>query len=137
MNSLISFDLNKNLQELDGNDWGEPNYNSGLVVTCHALRTKPLKDFTAADLRIMIGQQINSEYLIPMALELLAKDPFVKGDCYKGDLLASVLQTASDFWDLHPDLNYELDNIMIEVDCFIEVLSPLAENYNKVRGNWA
>jgi hypothetical protein len=38
-------DASKSLQELEGTDWGEPDYPSHLVKTCHRLRRKPLQEF--------------------------------------------------------------------------------------------
>jgi hypothetical protein len=59
----------KTLQELEGQDWGDSDFPSYLVRTCHALRRKPLRDFTVEDLRIMIGQNIGLNYLMPLAIE--------------------------------------------------------------------
>ncbi len=33
------------LDEIEGVDWGEPEYDSNLVVTCHKLRKKPVSEF--------------------------------------------------------------------------------------------
>jgi len=84
----MSLDRNKSLQELEAQDWGDPAYDSHLVTECHRLRRVPLRELTAENLRIMIGQQIGLPQLIPLALELLSGDPFAPGDFYRGDLLA-------------------------------------------------
>jgi hypothetical protein len=104
----LEFDRNKSLQELDGEDWGEPQYDSGLVIECHRLHRIPLRDFTAGNLRIMIGQQFGLEYLVPLALELLWINPRVEGDFYEGDLLCSVLKVDPKFWHLHPEWRDEV-----------------------------
>lgn len=78
--SLSEAERNQSLQELDGHDWGEANYPSHLVRNCHPLRRKPLRAFTVEDLRIMIGQNLSLEYLVPLALEHLQRDPFAAGD---------------------------------------------------------
>ena len=101
---VISFDLGKSLQVLEGHDWGEPDYDSGLVQECHRLRRVPLREFTVENLRIMIGQNIGLEFLIPLALERLRDDPLAEGDCYPGDLLANVLRADATFWKGHTDL---------------------------------
>ncbi len=75
-----------------------------MIKRCHELRTKPLKDFTVADLRIMIGQQIALQRLVGLALERLRSDPLAEGDCYPGDLLASVLRVDAPFWEPFLDL---------------------------------
>jgi len=70
-------DINKTLDQLENNIWGEPQYSSYLVKECHRLRKVQLKDFSPADLRVMIGQSISLKYLIPLALDILENDPFI------------------------------------------------------------
>ncbi len=90
--------LNNTLEQLDKHDWGEPEYDSYLVKTCHQLRKKPLKDFTVEDLRIMIGQNINLEFLIPLAIEQLKENILAEGHYYEGDLLNNVLTSEKEYW---------------------------------------
>jgi hypothetical protein len=104
--------LDKTLEELEGETWGEPQYGSNLVVRCHELRRKPLMDFSVEDLRIMIGQGFSLKYLVPIALRYLADNPFVRGDFYKGDLLVCVINIEQTFWDLNPETYVELDSII-------------------------
>lgn len=75
-----------------------------LIKRCHELRTKPLRDFTVEDLRIMIGQQVALNQLVGLALDALRSDPLLEGDCYPGDLLASVLGVDAAFWEPFLDL---------------------------------
>jgi CDI immunity proteins len=95
---MCSVDRTKSLQELEGQDWGEPTYDSHLVRTCHVLRRKPLDQFTVEDLRIMIGQGISLPILVPLAIERLEEEPLVAGDIYEGDLLAAVAKIEEGFW---------------------------------------
>jgi len=104
---MTQIDRNKSLQELEGKDWGEPIYDSHLVTECYRLRRVPLRELTAGSLRILIGQQIGLQYLVPMALELVQADPFTEGDYYSGDLLAAVLRVEATFWREHSDLRRE------------------------------
>lgn len=46
----------------------------------------------------MIGQQIGLRFLVPVALEVLERNPLAEGDYYPGDLLASVLTAGEEFW---------------------------------------
>lgn len=92
----------KSLQELEGEDWGEPGYPSYLVTECHRLRRVPLQEFGPEDLRIMIGQQIGVEYFVPLALEQLTANPWISGDLYDGDLLVSVLGLPYSYWQQYP-----------------------------------
>ncbi|MBK8787439.1 MAG: hypothetical protein IPN43_13325 [Chitinophagaceae bacterium] len=94
----MTIDLNNTLEQLDKHDWGKPDYDSYLVRTCHELRRKPLKDFTIEDLRIMIGQNINLEFLIPLAIEQLKENILAEGHYYEGDLLSNVLTSDKEYW---------------------------------------
>ena len=105
---MSQFDGYKTLQQLDGQDWGEPNWESHLVTECHRLRRVPLRDFTVEDLRITIGQSIGLDHLVPLALERLHADPFAEGAYYPCDLLVSVLGSEARFWRQHPKWREEI-----------------------------
>src|SRR5262245_61829540 len=90
---------NRTLEELEGGDvWTESPDATFLMSRCVALRRKPLDEFTTEDLRIMIGQNIGLQYLIPLALDRLTRNLFEAGDFYPGDLLGVVLRSARGFW---------------------------------------
>jgi hypothetical protein len=84
-----------------------------MVRRCHALRSKPIDEFTVEDLRLMIQQQIGLRYLVPIALQHLREDPLAEGDFYPGDLLAAILRVDGAFWQQKPDLNRELRNMIV------------------------
>ena len=65
---MEQFDRSRSLQQLDGQDRGEPTFRSHLVRECRRLRRVPLRDFTAEDLRSAIGQNVGLEYLVLLAL---------------------------------------------------------------------
>jgi hypothetical protein len=90
------------LQDLEGDDWPEPTHESYLVQTVYALRRKPLDAFTVEDLRIMLGQSVGINHLVPLALGQLERDPFVAGDFYPGDLLGVVMGVGAAYWRSHP-----------------------------------
>ncbi|GMU21384.1 MAG: hypothetical protein AMXMBFR13_14770 [Phycisphaerae bacterium] len=91
-------DRSKTLEQLENDVWGDPDVSSDLISRCHALHRKPLQNFSAADLRIMIGQSIGLEFLVPLAIERLEADLFIMGEYYDGDLLAAVLQADPAFY---------------------------------------
>jgi len=78
------------IEQLENDDWGEPNFPSHLVTECHRLRRKPIDDFTVEELRIMIGQNIGVRYLLPRAIDILRDTPLAAGDFFEGDLLLSI-----------------------------------------------
>jgi hypothetical protein len=99
----------RTLDTVDPPAWGPaPPAATSLIKRCHELRTKPLRDFTLEDLRIMIGQQVALNRLVPLALDRLRPDPLVEGDAYPGDLLASVLRVDTAFWEWSPDVTVEM-----------------------------
>lgn len=139
-------DRAKTLQEIEGADWGEPAFDSHLVTTCHRLRKKPIKDFTVGDVRIMVGQCIGLNVLVPLALELLELDPFAEGDFYPGDLLNAVITGPElQFWKEHPDLAERLDRVLrraaenlsvldeIDRNCFSDSLSDVSWTIDQIR----
>ena len=91
----------KSLENLEKNIWPPLSADEGsyLIKTCNSLRKKQLQDFTTEDLRIMIGQEIGLYFLMPLAIETLADNLFAEGDMYEGDLLKSVLDVDTKFWD--------------------------------------
>ncbi len=104
-------DVSKTLEQLDGQHWGEPEFQSHLVLECHRLRRVPLREFTPANLRIMIGQSIGLEFLAPLALQLLTDDPWLDAELYAGDLLSATLHSDPAFWSARPDFRTSLASI--------------------------
>lgn len=113
--ATLDFDRGKTLQELEGR-WPPPNYASCLGQAIYRLRMKPLQEFSAEDLRIMISQNIALGLLVPLALERLSEDSLVAGDYYRGDLLKSVLTVEPKFWDKHPDLWWLTEEVLVELE---------------------
>jgi hypothetical protein len=91
------------LEQIEDDAWGDPPPGATrLVRTAHELRRKPIATLTPNDLRLLIGQQIGVDVLLPRALALLAGDPLVDGDFYPGDLLVAVMRLPSKYWAGHP-----------------------------------
>lgn len=99
--TLTKIAAEQSLDEIEGVCWGESNYGSHLVMTCHALRKKPIGQFTCEDLRIMIGQGISLEFLIPLALNYLRKRPLFSGGLLEEGLLTSVCVIPFSYWLEH------------------------------------
>jgi len=96
-------DLAKSLEELEGDAWAEPTYDSQLVTAAHGLRQKPLRDLTVEDLRLMLGQRMGLSFLLPLALDQLEGNPLAEGDFYPGDLLGVCLRLDPNSLRTHPD----------------------------------
>lgn len=96
---MTTIDQSKSLEQLENDYWGEPNYDSYVVTTCHSMRKKPLNEITVEELRLVIGQGFSLNYLIPMAIELLKQNILTAGDLYEGDLLYNVIsKNTFDYW---------------------------------------
>lgn len=81
------------LDELEGTTWGDPPRKASYVGgTLHALRKKPINEFTTENLRICIAQHLGLRWLMPRAFATLERDPLAAGDFYEGDLLFAVIR---------------------------------------------
>jgi hypothetical protein len=103
----------KSIAELEGVDWPEPGpTTSPHFVRCYELRKKPISSMTIQDLRVLIGQDIGLEYLVPSALSAVEKDPLLEAEHYKGDLLAVILQASAKFFDQHSELRSRVGKVL-------------------------
>lgn len=113
MNQKISKVYHQDLETIEQSYWGNPSDDATpLTIKCHALRKKRLSDLTVEDLRLMIGQHISLEYLVPVALDTLEENPLAEGDFYEGDLLLNVLKIESSYWEEHKEYKMLLDKVM-------------------------
>ena len=100
------------LDTVDPPAWGPaPPEATPLITRCHELRTKPLREFTAEDLSIMIGQQVALNHLVWRALDRLRPDSLIEDDDYPLDLLASVLRVDPAYLKRSPDPDIEIHKV--------------------------
>jgi CDI immunity proteins len=122
-------DLSKTIEELEGKVWPYNSFQSHVVQESQRLRKVPLKELTPAGMRLLITQGIGLEYVVPLALEVLAKAPLIEATFYAGDLLLAVLQVPSEYWLAHSAQRWELDGIGLEIQnihkLLIEEVMPL------------
>ena len=104
-------DISKTLQELDGQAWGEPVLQSGLVTECHRLHQTPLRDFEPDDFRRMIGQSFCLEHLAPLRMRGGEEEALSEGMCFPGDLLCALLKSDHAYWATNPELRDELAEV--------------------------
>ena len=89
----------KTIAELETGKGSDPEFDSFLVRRTHDLRKVPVGNFAIEDLRILIGQEIGLDYLIPLAIETLTENLWAEGDLFEGDLLKNVLTVKTEFWN--------------------------------------
>ena len=126
----MSDERGKTLTDLEGEAWEPPNYQSHSVETIHRLRYKPIGDFSIEDLRITIGQQVGTRWLVPIAIERLMNDPLCEGDFYPGDLLNAVLKVDESYWMRHADAR---ETMTVVVDRALKRLEQLGDDSGVTR----
>ncbi|SFF07619.1 hypothetical protein SAMN05518672_11585 [Chitinophaga sp. CF118] len=124
--------LDKTLEELGLLFPGGPKEGSSyLVETVNKLRKKKLKDYTVEDLRLMIGQNIGINILMPIAIYKLKENPFLEGDFYPGDLLVSVLESSCNFCKDNPSYGGMLNQIVGFTKIQVKNREDLTDNIKK------
>lgn len=118
------------LDDLDHPAWGDPPADATpLIEKCYALRRKPLDEFTVENLRLMIGQGIGLDHLVPLALERLKENPLAEGDMYPGDLLTAVLSAPVEFWRGNGELWWEASEVLDDVEHAVEATREHAARF--------
>jgi len=106
---MRGIDLNKSLEQIENDFSGDADSDAtNMVSECHRLRRVPLSQLKPGDLRLLIGQDISLQRLVPLALALVESDPFIEGSYYPGDLLIALLRSESSFWQRHPEYRCRL-----------------------------
>lgn len=124
-------DKSKTLEVLEQDFWPAPEIQSHLATTCHRLRKVPLKKLSAENLRMLIGQNIGLEFIVPIALDMLEKDLLVSGDMYEGDLLNSLASLSSAFWDANEQLKVRAFDLSCTVESCLETLIEARNNFKE------
>lgn len=106
-------DGHKSLQELLGKEV-DTSFGSGLVINAARAWEKSINDLTNEDIRLLIGQHMGLEHLIPIVITKLEDDILSSGDHFEGDLLLSVLSVERKFWDQNPELFTKFKNLLIK-----------------------
>ncbi len=124
---MESMEESRTLDELDPPAWGPPPSDAtSLVLQCHKLRRKPLDDFTAEDLEVLIGQKIALRHLVPRALDVLETNPLTEAFYYPGDLMRSVLGVDATYWHDHQTewlrMHEIVDGLLSDVDALRDAI---------------
>jgi hypothetical protein len=98
-------DRSKSLEQLDGQDWGDPETaETPMISRVLALRRKPLRELTDGELRLAVGQKVGFPIILELAIERLRADPLIEGDYHPGDFLAALVRVDEEVWDGRDDL---------------------------------
>ena len=116
MDNNVDGDLGLTLEAIE-RPWGDaPSAASYLVRTVHRLRRKPIGQLGIEDLRILLGQDVGTEAVLPRALTVLEREPLAEGDYYPGDLLAAVLSLPVAYWQKYPAYADRIERILTTVE---------------------
>jgi hypothetical protein len=103
----------KSIENLEKDFWGKPPKDStSLVEKLHRLRAIQIEKLEPKDIRLLIGQHVGLQYLVPLALDILSNDLFTDTELYQGDLLQNVIRVNKEFWDNNKDLRDQLDVLL-------------------------
>jgi hypothetical protein len=101
------------LENLENHNWGDTaNAPTNLVQRCIELSKIPVCDFSLSDLRLMIGQKFGLQFLVPLAIEKIQDDIFIEIDYYEGDLLSSILEIDTSFWNYNENHWTQLNKLI-------------------------
>ncbi len=136
-------DRSKSIEELSGYYWFAPEFESNVVLKSHAMRRKPLAELTRDDIRMGVMQQIGVSYLVPVALEVVERDPYAESQAFPAEITVALLNVPTEFWIAHEDLRNRLQRVYERVEAtkddqheaWIEIILPVVrEAYARFRG---
>jgi CDI immunity proteins len=104
------------LEQIEDEAWGDPPDDATtLMTTVHNVRRKPIGSLTAEDLRVLVGQKVGLDVLVPRTLARLEQEPLLEGDFYPGDVLAAVLRVPPSYWSGNPEQLTRLERVISSI----------------------
>lgn len=100
------------LEQLEGCALPSSGFQSGLTRAIARVLKTPLGQLSVEDLRVAIGQKVGLQFLLPLALEVLEREPLAEGDFYPGDLLLAVARSVDcSFWRTNAERREQLSSL--------------------------
>ncbi|MCW5650244.1 MAG: hypothetical protein KIS62_10895 [Ramlibacter sp.] len=117
----------RTLEQLEAVPWPAASADSSsMVQRCHALRKMPLEELSPGDCRLLIGQDVGTKYVVPLALKFLEAEPLVEGDYYAGDLLLALFRLQTAYWSGNQE---EFKQLLTVAKLASEQLSAIEEPF--------
>lgn len=69
-----------------------------MIQRCHDAMRKEVDELSVEDLRLLIGQGVALRWLVPVAVGLVAEEPFISGGLFAGDLLSALGSLPESHW---------------------------------------
>lgn len=100
MNKIYETSIN----EIKGLPESQAEFGSSLEKNIIQAQKKLLKDLTNEDLRMLLGQNLHLELIVPLVLERLKNDLFIRSEDMNILLLSKLLQIDLDYWKGNPEV---------------------------------
>jgi len=78
-------------------------HNSDGEADAHGL-TGSASEASRAALLAALMRGTSLEAAVPLALEIVGRDPMARAASFEGDLLRALMEVGGDFWSRHPSL---------------------------------
>ncbi|MFZ6024140.1 MAG: contact-dependent growth inhibition system immunity protein [Bacteroidota bacterium] len=136
---VIKPDFSKSLQQLENIFWEDYAFPTPLIEKAHIYRKIPINDLLPSEIRLLIGQNIGLQFLIPKAIEILEIDILTDADFYEGDLLSAILTCDKDYWSNHKEIKQRVRTLLsdkiseIENQTIDNSLRQVIKKINKFR----
>lgn len=109
----LAHPLNRSLAELEGIAVERGAYESGRVAWLSRALISPIGHLQPTDLRLLVAHGRGLRWIVPLALDRLEREPFVRADQAPGDLLSAVVQVEPRVWaGLHPEFRRRLGRVL-------------------------
>lgn len=102
----------KSLNEIYGWEPMKPELDTYVLRTAARAMRLPLKDLSAEEIRLLIGQKVGLRYLLPLAIEILRKNPLKQASLFPGDLLEVCRRLEPADWNENPAELRAFQNIL-------------------------
>lgn len=89
----------KSLNEIYGWEPVKAEPDTYVIRTAARAMRLPLRDLSAEEIRLLIGQKVGLRYLLPLAIEILQKNPLKQASLFPGDLLEVCKRLDASDWD--------------------------------------
>ena len=121
--------MHLSLNQIAGANLASSEFGSGLVkrVTeaCHV----PIGGLTAAQIGLLIRQDIERSLLVPMAIEILEDNPLIETEFYPGDLLRTLLELPQEYWSENQQSWLALNSVLTQLDETIAMLGDARDSF--------
>ena len=122
----------KSIEQLEKDIWKNPSeFPTDLVEKCYRYRKISIAELTNEQIRLLISQQIGTEYLIGVALEKLERNILTECDFYEGDLLVAVSNLPTKFWDEN-QYEFQIFKKLVELNSELIKNEPGEKKFDKL-----